>query len=358
MSRLRSPYIAEIFGYSWERGAPIVTIVMEYFPKGDLFHVLHKTKDVHLSIIQRMRMARHCAIGVYVLHKEGILHRDIKSLNVLVSEDYSCKIADFGMAKLIKNDINQGTIALNTEGKGTPVWMAPEVKKPQQAVSAYSFPADIYSLGIVLYEIFERDLPWDNSLYKVVLPANFFSSNIILPMMNQNPVVRPNAEKVATSLDNLIRQTVLSIYKLDHKNEIDIKDNSLLNLYQNLLLKSPQEVDKIIEQIRLEESKKRTEEETLKFPNGEKKKDKSQKIPRKKDKIKESQKTPKTKRIKEDKKKEQKKKPTASSLDKGEKIESLEDDLFTKFDIKEAKQRSKIFRFSPKKKKTERDIMR
>jgi len=161
--------------------------------------------------------------------------------------------------------------------------------------------------------------------------------------MNQNPVVRPNAEKVATSLDNLIRQTVLSIYKLDHKNEIDIKDNSLLNLYQNLLLKSPQEVDKIIEQIRLDESKKRTEEETLKFGNEEKKKDiKSPKVVRIKDKPKESpQKTPKFKRNKEDKKKPH---------SKDEKIESLEDDLFTKFDIKEAKQRSKIFRFSPKKK--------
>jgi serine/threonine protein kinase len=293
-------------------------------------------------------MARYCTLGVYLLHKEGILHRDIKSLNVLVTDDYSCKITDFGMAKLIKKDIIQETIAVNTEGKGTPVWMAPEVKNPQQAVSVYSFPADIYSLGIVLYELFQRDLPWDHKLAKVVLPANFESSPIILPLVNPNPVARPSAEQVANTIDNLIKKTILSVYKVlpldDHKIEPDI-EKSLVNLYHNLLLKPPQEADKIIEQARLDESKRAEEE----IPINDKKSH-HKFFSRSKGKNEEAQKISKIKHNKDEKKKDKKKKSSIVSPSKDEKIEILEDELY-KFDPKEAKQKSKMFRFSPKKKK-------
>lgn len=64
--------------------------------------VLHKRPEDHpLSIIQRMRMARHCALGFAFLHKKGIMHRDVKSMNILVTDDYACKITDFGCSKLV-----------------------------------------------------------------------------------------------------------------------------------------------------------------------------------------------------------------------------------------------------------------
>lgn len=81
-----------------------------------------------------MRMALHMARGLGFLHSKGIAHRDVKSLNVLVTDDYSCKFADFGTAKLI-NDQQ----ILHTTNAGTPLWMAPEVRR-----GVYSFPADVY----------------------------------------------------------------------------------------------------------------------------------------------------------------------------------------------------------------------
>jgi len=67
MARTKSPYIAEVFGYSSQ--GTVLTIVMEFMCFGDLFGVLHKKADKHpLSLLQRMRMARHCALGLQVLH--------------------------------------------------------------------------------------------------------------------------------------------------------------------------------------------------------------------------------------------------------------------------------------------------
>jgi serine/threonine protein kinase len=81
MSRMRSPYVVEVLGYC--SSGHILTIVMEYMVKGSLYDVLHVRKEP-LSLIQRMRMARQCALGVAHLHAAGVIHRDIKSMNILV----------------------------------------------------------------------------------------------------------------------------------------------------------------------------------------------------------------------------------------------------------------------------------
>jgi len=98
MSLVRSRNIVEIFGYSWIGNN--LTIVMEFMSKGSLYDILH-VKTVPLTMLQRIRMARHCASGLSVLHTQSIMHRDIKSMNILVQDDLTCKITDFGCAKLL-----------------------------------------------------------------------------------------------------------------------------------------------------------------------------------------------------------------------------------------------------------------
>jgi len=198
MAQNKSPYIAEVFGYCSQGN--ILTIVMEFMDLGDLFGVLHKKAEKHpLSLIQRMRMARHCVLGIQVLHNNKIIHRDIKSMNVLVNKDYYCKITDFGCSK-VSNDYNQ----FNTMATGTPLWMAPEVR-----TGNYGVPSDIYSLGLVLYELFERKLPmFDPNTQVTTLPTVFQSAPVVLPCVNLNPNARPMVHQVLEAMEKLIRSVV------------------------------------------------------------------------------------------------------------------------------------------------------
>lgn len=200
MSENSSNYICRVYGYS---SVPkILTIVMEYMKLGDLFHILENPKEHPLSVIQKMRMARHISLGIYQLHHNGFMHRDIKSMNVLVTEDYSCKLADFGTAK-----ISGETSWQNTANAGTPLWMAPEVKS-----GAYGLPADIYSFGLVLFEIFSGVLLpyWNPSTQHLTLPYVFNSSPLVLPCINRDPSLRPSSLQVSQHLDWLLNKILLT----------------------------------------------------------------------------------------------------------------------------------------------------
>jgi serine/threonine protein kinase len=78
--------VVDVLGYC--ASGKILTIVMELMDNGSLYNVLHVRHDP-LSLLQRMRMARHCALGLAHLHSKGVLHRDIKSMNILVRHRYS-----------------------------------------------------------------------------------------------------------------------------------------------------------------------------------------------------------------------------------------------------------------------------
>eukprot|EP01130_Rhizamoeba_saxonica_P014428 TRINITY_DN6304_c0_g1_i1.p1 TRINITY_DN6304_c0_g1~~TRINITY_DN6304_c0_g1_i1.p1 ORF type:complete len:575 (-),score=108.71 TRINITY_DN6304_c0_g1_i1:1138-2724(-) len=250
MNQNKSPYIVQVHGYCKLRN--ILTIVVEWVKRGSLYDVLH-VKKYHLSMLQRIRMARHCSLGIAELHKNMVIHRDVKSMNILVTENFACKLTDFGCAKSI-----YGNEMYNTMNSGTPLWMAPEVQYGQ-----YSFEADVYSLGIVLFELFEKQLPrYDRIRRMVVLPRTFQSSNVILPCLNYNCNLRPKVVEVISVLDDLIAGIVTSIRKLlpDREQEIivdimeelntgkrDSLDDELVALYRHLLGRDPNEVDQMID---------------------------------------------------------------------------------------------------------------
>eukprot|EP01127_Copromyxa_protea_P023158 TRINITY_DN8601_c0_g1_i1.p1 TRINITY_DN8601_c0_g1~~TRINITY_DN8601_c0_g1_i1.p1 ORF type:complete len:777 (-),score=138.76 TRINITY_DN8601_c0_g1_i1:75-2405(-) len=257
MAQTKSAYIAEVFGYS--RHENTLTIVMEFMANGDLFGILHKYPEKHpLSLIQRMRMARHCCLGLQVLHEHNFIHRDIKSMNILINEEYTCKLTDFGCSKL-----STGNNFLHTANTGTPLWMAPEVKRGQ-----YSFSSDVYSMGLVLYELFEKCLPaFDQNTGITSLPKQFQSAPVVLPCVNPNPEARPNVEKLLTILDGLVRKIVGSVKSslgADEQAMLEeavntkmtqaaasgqpttVMEATLLSLYQYLLRKPAEEADELI----------------------------------------------------------------------------------------------------------------
>jgi serine/threonine protein kinase len=95
------------------------------------------------------------AEGVYYLHSNTppILHRDLKSLNILVDADWNIKVSDFGLTDF-KPDVDKP----HNLQLGTPFWMAPEAMEHQE----FSEASDVYSFGMIIWEMFTRQVPFPN----------------------------------------------------------------------------------------------------------------------------------------------------------------------------------------------------
>ena len=91
-------------------------------------------------------------LGLEYLHYNNIVHRDIKAANILLRDNGTCQLADFGSSKKIIEKTNANTKSFC----GTPYWMAPEVVKQ----SGHNRFADIWSLGCTVYEMIAKEPPW------------------------------------------------------------------------------------------------------------------------------------------------------------------------------------------------------
>lgn len=126
---------------------------MEYCPNGQLFSYLNNTKQkTVLRPAKMMDWAKQIAKGMHYLHNNKIIHRDLKSPNILISYNNVLKISDFGASR---NLDEKSTIM---SFKGTIAWMAPEVIRNE----ACSEKVDIYSFGVVLWELLTREIPYKN----------------------------------------------------------------------------------------------------------------------------------------------------------------------------------------------------
>jgi len=150
-------------------------------------------------------MARDILCGICHLHKYNLIHRDVKSMNILITNNYRSKITDFGMSKLVDSENSD---IYNTANAGTPLWMAPEVKTG----TSYGYPSDVYSTGLVLYELIEQKLPdWDKSIDMVVLPQSFVSSEIVLPLVHKDPTQRLSISQALELYDHKYVQPTVSL---------------------------------------------------------------------------------------------------------------------------------------------------
>lgn len=131
---------------------PVLCVITEYLPGGSIRSFLHNREGQLLPIPQVLQMALDIAYGMEYLHMKGVVHRDLKSENLVLGEDDSVKILDFGVA-CFESECNSCGDDL-----GTYRWMAPEMlsKKP------YTRKVDVYSFGIVLWELLTGHLPYED----------------------------------------------------------------------------------------------------------------------------------------------------------------------------------------------------
>ena len=165
MAECQFPQIVGLYGICDEGGNK--AFIMEYMPRGSLRSFL-EDKSQEILWDTRMTIAIDIGNGLSYLHKKNILHRDLKSLNVLLDINYSAKIGDFGLSK-----IKLETSSSSTKSKaGTIRWRAPEAFKrgfrPANSM-------DIYSYGMVLWEIASRKLPFADTQDEQIV-INWISS--------------------------------------------------------------------------------------------------------------------------------------------------------------------------------------
>uniref|UniRef100_A0AAQ5XFA7 non-specific protein-tyrosine kinase n=1 Tax=Amphiprion ocellaris TaxID=80972 RepID=A0AAQ5XFA7_AMPOC len=147
---LKSLYHSNIVKYKGcctELGGQVVQLIMEYLPLGSLREYLPKRK---LCVPQCLMFAQQICQGMEYLHSKRYVHRDLAARNVLVENDSLVKIGDFGLTKYIP----EGEIyyRVREDGDSPVFWYAIECLKENK----FSFPTDIWSFGVTLYEILTR----------------------------------------------------------------------------------------------------------------------------------------------------------------------------------------------------------
>jgi len=208
MAKLRHPNIVTFYGYT---DGSKYSIIMAYMPGGSLSSMLY---EKHRPILPSWgkKIAVDITKGLLFLHKEKILHRDIKSANILLDKDLldkdlldknlTAKISDFGLS-IIREQTTSLEKKAETDSHliGTKGWMAPELLGSNPK---YTEKSDIYSLGVVFWEIASRKVPYANLSIKDIsqdCPKKF--AELIEVCLDKNSEKRPSAEKILQILEGI-----------------------------------------------------------------------------------------------------------------------------------------------------------
>eukprot|EP00977_Amphora_coffeiformis_P009546 scaffold2204_cov166-Amphora_coffeaeformis.AAC.6 len=233
LARLRHPCITTVMG------AVVTTthdpmLVMEYMDYGSL-HDLLNNETMLLSgeiILQMMRdvsnLNHGVAQGLRYLHsaKPQILHGDLKARNILIDSRFRAKLCDFGMSTKSGNNIS-----------GTPFWMAPEYLRGDEE---YNAACDIYSIGIILFEIYSRKSPYEGEDFRDVLrkvcnrrinkrpgvPTNMPQkmADLMKRCWSHDVTYRPQAKDLDVGLMDLSPQEAEPVLEEDSKLKKNTKD--------------------------------------------------------------------------------------------------------------------------------------
>ncbi|CAE6230757.1 unnamed protein product [Arabidopsis arenosa] len=210
MKRLRHPNVLLFMGAvtSPQR----LCIVTEFLPRGSLFRLLQRNTS-KLDWRRRIHMASDIARGMNYLHHctPPIIHRDLKSSNLLVDRNWTVKVADFGLSR-----IKHETYLTTKTGRGTPQWMAPEVLRNEAADEK----SDVYSFGVILWELVTEKIPWENlNPMQVIGAVGFMNQRLEVPKnvdpqwislmescWHSEPQHRPSFQEIMEKLRELQRK--------------------------------------------------------------------------------------------------------------------------------------------------------
>lgn len=151
LARLNHPHVVAVFDSG--RAGPYYFLIMEYVDGVNLRQAMQAGR---IEPAQALAMVGQICEALQYAHDEHVVHRDIKPENVLLDRQGRVKVVDFGLAKLLDPDLPEPQLTGSHQVMGTPRYMAPEQIEGARAVD---HRADIYSLGVVFYELLTGELP-------------------------------------------------------------------------------------------------------------------------------------------------------------------------------------------------------
>ncbi|RLN91388.1 hypothetical protein BBJ28_00022136 [Nothophytophthora sp. Chile5] len=233
MMNLRHPNIVQFIGASWNSYSnmcvPFASVSFPFYgrrflERGDLFAVLRNPENRLTWAKPILRMTIDTSRGMAYLHsmKPPIIHRDLKSMNILVSSTWGTKVSDFGLSR-------EKSVDETMSVTGTPLWLPPEMIRGER----YTEKADVYSFGIVLAELDTRKIPYHDIKAKGARNRKVSGSTLmhmvayenLRPSLSKNCMdsvrelytrctsddqsVRPTFEEIVQFLENNVRKETL-----------------------------------------------------------------------------------------------------------------------------------------------------
>lgn len=184
-----------------------VNIVMDYADGGDLQNKIKTQKKPFSENIILDWFTQIC-LAIKHIHDKKILHRDLKSGNIFLTKDGKIKLGDFGIAKCLNSTFDKAKTLV-----GTPYYLSPEIIQDKP----YSFKSDIWSLGILLYEMTMLKMPFEASS---------------LPMLSLK-IIRGNYSPISATVSKELKYLIQSLIQLDIK-----KRPSIYGILKHNLVKS------------------------------------------------------------------------------------------------------------------------
>ncbi|XP_051115278.1 LEAF RUST 10 DISEASE-RESISTANCE LOCUS RECEPTOR-LIKE PROTEIN KINASE-like 1.3 [Andrographis paniculata] len=252
LTRLRHTNLVTLYGYTSRKSRELL-LVYEYIPNGTVADHLHgKRGEVGLlSWPIRLNIAIETSDALAYLHRSDIIHRDVKTTNILLDKNFHVKVADFGLSRLFPNNVTH----VSTAPQGTPGYVDPEYYQCYQVTEK----SDVYSFGVVLVELISslqavdtnrqrRDINLSNmavskilnrELHELVDPNIGFETSGVLKRtvtlvaelafrcLQQDKDMRPSMEEVLQTL-KAIQNEELNEEKLEIVDMVMDEDESIL----------------------------------------------------------------------------------------------------------------------------------
>ncbi|KAK7407519.1 hypothetical protein VNO78_09472 [Psophocarpus tetragonolobus] len=203
LTRLRHTNLVSLYGCT-SRHSRELLLVYEYVPNGTLSSHLHadQTKPCSLPWPVRMKIAIETASALAYLHAKDIIHRDVKTSNILLDNDFGVKVADFGLSRLFPDDVTH----ISTAPRGTPGYVDPDYRLCYQLTTK----SDVYSFGVVLAELISslKPVDMDRSMDDVKL------SNLAIRKIQKGAISELVDPFLGFQSDEKLKRMILSVAEL------------------------------------------------------------------------------------------------------------------------------------------------